>query len=301
MNKNTELESHNANSEPSIKGELGFFPWHFVHFSLPYRKSETPVWERINGSMSMLMSAGVFKDHNGENINILPYGKYARLALLYLCTEAKRTGSTRVELSRTYRGFMKDLGLKWDSREAREAVKQLRALLSMQVMFTNTEELEGNREHLVSCSFKIGTREDIVFEQDGALDERVSYFLLSDEFYNNVVANFSVPLEYKIWSELVQSTKSPMALDIYLWLNSRARIGRKYSHAPVTWEQLHKQFGSDAAMQPFKAKFRRALEDVLEVAPKYRPCIQEVGNGRGVSKGAKGFKIAPLPPKAIQE
>lgn len=294
MNKNTELEPHTATSEAPQVEKFGFFPWHFVHFSLPYRQSQTPVWERTNGSMSMLMSAGVFKDHFGNNINTLPYGKYARLCLLYLCTEAKRTGSPRVELSRTYRGLMKDLGLKWDSREAREVIKQLRAVLAMQVVFTNTEQLEDGRAHLVSCSFKVGSHEDITFERDGSLDERVSYFLLSDDFYQNVVANFSVPVEQKVWSGLVQSTKSPMALDIYLWLNSRVRSSRSVGNAPVTWVQLHQQFGSSAAMRDFKQSFRKALDDVLEVAPQYRPCIKEVGQGRGVSQGAKGFRLSGL-------
>ena len=293
MNNSSELSRKNAISpgDSSTQNKLGFYPWHFVHFSLPYRKRESGMWERKNGTMSMIMTAGTFKDHTGRNINMLPYGKYARLALLYLCTESKRTGSTRVELSRTLRGFMRDLGLKWDSREAREAVKQLRALLAMQMMFTNEEELSDDRKHLTSCSFKIGTREDITFETNGHIDEKISYFLLSDDFYESVVKNFSVPLEYKIWADLVQTTKSPMALDVYLWLNSR--LHQEKSSPRINWAQLQGQFGSSSDLSEFKKSFRKALDEVLEVTPSYKTRIREEGNGRGKSTGFKGIRLNP--------
>ena len=297
MSNTNELSTVNTSFEDVIseRPNLSFYPWHFVHFSLPYRKSSLNVWERNNGSMSMVMTAGTFKDHNGANINMLPYGKYARLALLYLCTESKRTGSTRIDLAKTLRGFMRDLGLSWNSKSARDAVTQLRALLSMQVMFTNEEQVSEDRTRLASCSFKIGTREDVVFETDGNIDDRVSYFLLSDDFYESVVANFSVPLEYKVWAELVKSSKSPIALDVYLWFNSRLHNSNEQSR--IKWEQLQEQFGSSTAnLRDFKSSFRKALDEVLDAAPQYKNRITEQGNGRGKT-GFKGFLINPRKPQ----
>lgn len=301
MNNGSELSRQNANSQGDslAHASKGFYPAHFVHLSLPYRKLSETYWHRKNGHKSMTMTAGTYETPDGEIIIMVPYGKYARLALMYLCTESARTKSPRVELSRTLRGFMRDLGLKWDSREAKEAVAQLRALLAMQVSFTNTEPLQEGRKRMVSCNFTVGSRVDITFEADGKIDDRVSYFLLSNDFYEAVVSQWSVPMEHKVWAELVRSTKSPMALDIYLWLN--ARIHNSRGESSVSWEQLSEQFGSNTSnIRKFKEQFRKALDDVLETAPQYKSSIREVGAGRGKTKGLKGFLINPRPTKSLE-
>lgn len=298
MNHTSEQSQLKAISQgvSSAHKSKGFYPAHLVQLSLPYRKIDAPYWKRVNGDMSMSMIAGVYETPEGETINMVPYGKYARLALMYLCTESVRTKSPRIELSRTLRGFMRDLGLQWNSAEAKEAVTQLRAILAMQLNFANNSPVIEGKKRMQDFNILVGSRSDITFEADGNIDDRVSYFLLSNEFYEAVIAQWSVPMEHKVWAELVRSTKSPMALDVYLWLNTRVHK----SGGRVAWWQLQEQFGSTAPLRDFKVSFRKALKDVLEAAPHYKPCIHEVGAGRGKSKEFKGFLLRPKPNKSLE-
>src|SRR3954468_10253769 len=64
----------------------------------------------------------------------VPFGAYARLILLYLQTQALRTGSREVELGRSWRDWMERIGIPWGGRSGRavreRAVREQAELLS---------------------------------------------------------------------------------------------------------------------------------------------------------------------------
>ena len=81
-------------------------------------------------------------------------------------------------------------------------------------------------------------------------------------FIRKVVKENPVPIDSSVLREL-NRIKSPLSLDIYLWLNRRM----SYLHHPslVTWDQLRRQFGSSAqAMKKFKQTFKAALVHVRD-------------------------------------
>ena len=63
--------------------------------SLPHKRIEETVWRRSGPNTILLVASG--HTEQGRPIGV-PYGSIARLILLYLQTEAIRTGSAEVEM-----------------------------------------------------------------------------------------------------------------------------------------------------------------------------------------------------------
>lgn len=80
----------------------------FAMTSLPHRRIEKSIWRRRGHLTTLLVEAG----HTSKGIVVGgPYGSVARLILLYLQTEAIRTGSREVELGRSMHAWMARMGL----------------------------------------------------------------------------------------------------------------------------------------------------------------------------------------------
>ncbi|TKD67876.1 hypothetical protein FCL52_06135 [Micrococcus luteus] len=56
----------------------------------------------------------------------------------------------------------------------------------------------------------------------------------------------SVPVPWEAWGHLMRTTRSPLALDVYVWLC--ARLYKVPCTTRITWEQLHAQFGSRSGL-----------------------------------------------------
>ncbi|MEV7801182.1 replication protein RepA [Microbacterium foliorum] len=97
-----------------------------------------------------------------------------------------------------------------------------------------------------------------------------------------------MPVLSEVWRELINTTKSPLALDIYIWLTYRLPSVRGEQY--VSWEQLINQFGSQASeIHAFKKKFRPALKLAVQMYPGAN--VREMGSGSGRAKGFKGLVL----------
>ncbi|MFW0120221.1 replication protein RepA [Rothia sp. P5764] len=290
--KRADLAQETGNSHSS------FYPAQFIYCCLPYRATDEKIWLRENGTWTLGITPGIVTNPDGSRESFIPSGKLARAALLYVTTEAVKTGSPRIELAKSYRGFLQDLGIQWNQRNAREAVRQLRAVLSMSIQLSFVTA-DGEGGNVVSeYDFRVGSGREIHFDANADIKERESYLLLSQEFYEAVVVGHAVPIVTEAWRALIQETKSPLALDIYLWLSSR--LANLTSPVHITWDQLYSQFGSESqSLAEFKKSFRVALETVKEYYPGAN--VREMGTGQGKTKGFKGLvlyrSVPPLPPK----
>lgn len=308
MEKNTEFSAPRKTARRRTsrrwsagKEHLSFYPAQFIYTTLPYVAVDTNRYERTNRSFRIIITPGAFVNEYGDTEVMVPYGKLARANLLFLTTHAKKTGSPRVELAVSYRGFLKDLGIPWDKKTAREAVRQLRAILTMQVTCAQVDVSKSGEEKLSEqFTFMLGRGQKVKFNAESVIDERESYFLLSDDFLSEVVVGHAVPIITEAWRELLSETKSPMALDIFLWLSSRLPLIRDTVH--IRWEFLRDQFGSQASsLDSFKKRFRPALAQAIEMYPGAN--VREVGaNARGSSKGFKGLMLCrSVPPSNPKE
>lgn len=88
--------------------KMGFTYSGFALTSLPHKPQTELVWKRDGHNLTMLMESG--RDRLGKPLG-LPYGSYARFILLFLQSEAIRTGSREVELGRSMRVWLGTMGL----------------------------------------------------------------------------------------------------------------------------------------------------------------------------------------------
>ena len=254
----------------------------FINLSLPNTRSTSEVWVRTNGDQQVAISAGYgVGPHAGKGF--IPYGKYARAALLFICTEAVRTGNPVISISETYRGFMKQLGLPWNRESAAEAVRQMQALAACTITLTTSGISDAGDTEVDIDRFVISFRDHMVFSATGELSGNTpSSIELSPQFMKVLAENGRVPIRTDAWLHLVQHFNSAMTLDIYTWLAYRLYNLKHPSY--ISWEQLYQQFGSQSAMKVFKVRFRQALASAMSVYPEAH--VSEFGSGRrGGSQG----------------
>lgn len=263
----------------------GFMPHELISFGLPARRTTETKWKRRNGDFKYTVTPGEY-----EGYEELPSGKYARAALLFLCTQAKLTGDPVIRVTQSYRGFLASLGMAWSGPAAgREAARQL-GLVSVATF------------HITFVGDDLGPDEDRIKSQGARLSEDIDLWTMRKELSTTKESTIvlsplfmrmmerAVPIKLSSWHYLMQASKSPTCLDVYLWLCSR--LYRVEGHSRVTWNQLHDQFGSTAPMKRFKQQFREALQVALQVYPE-----AQIRESKGTSRtgGFHGFHLFPSP------
>lgn len=278
-------------------GDTGYLPVEFVHMTLPYRKPEQPYWVRSNGSARLSITAGEFIDHEGKAQRFVPYGKHARAALLYLMTEVKRSGSRDIVIGSSFRSFAKAAGIPASGTNARDVVNQLRALLRATVAFSNVEKADEGQLKITEGQYVVADTAQLWIDvrkehldEDGLLTSTVR---ISESLFSSIMSDRTRPIDLAKYARLARA-KSPMAMDIFIWLSSRFYTLERSPRIEtrITWEQLHNQFGSDSSIYKFKENFARALELVLEVEIGGRVEIVSEGTQR---KGFKGVILRRSP------
>jgi hypothetical protein len=89
--------------------------------------------------------------------------------------------------------------------------------------------------------------------------------LLGHEFFDEITKS-AVPIDRRALKVL---KRSPLALDIYVWLTYRMSYLRRPSLIP--WSALQGQFGAEyARLTDFRCRFLKALRLVLHVYPRAR-------------------------------
>lgn len=310
MNQSTSPNQNESSvSAPQPNLNISHFPELFVNFSLPSRapvmraadgtKTSLPAvqWERRNGNRTLTLTAGhVLLPGTHEKLNILPSGKIAVLILHWLCTEAVRAGGPEIDLATSWRGFLRDIKFSWNPRNAREAERQLRALLAMRIDITTVGVDADGEETIHTTSCVVGSETKLTFTLDGDLNEKKSQVVLSQEFFDRVVSHWPVPHGTHRWEQLVASTKSPQTLLMWLWLKHRLHCvdqsGTK-SLPVISWEELAEQMGPDiTSMKKFRESFIKSAREIAAVDPRLMARVERVDQ-RGTGKIVRGIRLHP--------
>lgn len=281
-------------------GSLGFMTRALVSASMPYKDPKTKVFERRNGDLTMTILAP----------NGVPFGKYPRLLLSYLVTEAVTTRSNVVTLGDTLAEFLKaSIGVR--ATGGREGT-QTRLSDQMQRLFTSIVSVGQRVSNAAGGrSFEF---ENITLVERGRLEDRdmarldglapatASGGTEKAELWRHVESenagrwNSVVELTPRFFRECVETPvpidlraykvlgDAPMAMDIYAWTTYRASY-IKYPTRPIPWAALHAQFGSGLPMteqgtRDFKKAFKRNLDLVRLVNPGLK--VDEVSSGSGL-------------------
>ena len=209
-------------------------------------------------------------------INKLPFGTNPRLILAWVCTEAVKTQSRDIVLGRSLSEFMRKLGIaSTDGRGQARLRNQMERLFSCSVSMIYKED-----NHQTSAFAVLADITDFWWnpkhpDQTGLWESKIR---LSESFFNEIISH-PVPLDMNTLKAL---KRSPLGLDLYLWLTYRTFPLRDPQR--LTWRQVYRQFGVDPDKASDKFAVRNFREKVLRELKKIKLAWPGLnyGTARGV-------------------
>jgi hypothetical protein len=253
-------------------GSLGFAFSGWAQCALPHRRlGPSDRWEIAGERVRLVVEPGLRPSENDgpmEHVGV-PYGSVARLILLFLQTEALRTGSREIELGGSLRQWLSRLGASIGGSNARAVRDQAERISRCRLTF----HIQG--------SGKVGLVNQSIVDRALFIDDEVAgrqgrlsleTAKLSEGFFEQLQKH-PVPLEE---AAIRAISNNPAALDAYLWLAYRLHVlsGDKL----ITWKALKAQFGAGyKELFHFKPRFTHALSLAAAVYPKAK--IEVVDQG----------------------
>lgn len=256
--------------EAQRAGALGYMARIMVQATLPHRNPKTQVFQRHNGpfTLSLMSPEGV------------PFGRYPRLLLAWITTDAVRTKEPVLHLGDNLSGFMAQLGLtptggRWGT------ITRLRHQVQRLFSSTVTATLDGEEDgEWAYVGVQVASKANLWWDPKNP--EQLALYgstvTLTQEFFEAITTR-PVPIDMRA----LKALRSPMALDLYAWLTWRMSYLRKTTEIP--WPALALQFGS-AYKRPraFKEAVLHHLKTVLVLYPNAR-----------VAEGLSGLVLKPSP------
>ena len=253
-------------------GALGFMAKFLVQTTLPHREQPGTQYLRTDGNVTLRIT-----DVGGTG---LPYGSYPRLILIWMTTEAVRTGNRELELGSTLSRFMAQLGLQATGGHWGTIPRfrdQMQRLVGAAISTRWSHEADG-QSHLGGENLLVADHFHLWWTPQKLPTETraKSTVTLSVNFFDQLVAA-PVPLDLRAIRAL---KKSPLALDLYAWATRRV----SYLSRPtlISWKSLRRSFGAGYAETPqgrscFRAKAIEAFRRIVMVYPELK--IEILDNG----------------------
>jgi Plasmid encoded RepA protein len=249
--------------------DIGYLYSGWAQAALPHKRlADDALWQVKNDRVTLVVQPGVRVVEDGPPVHVgVPYGSRARLILLYLQSEALRTGSREIELGRSLHAWLRRLSIPIGGKSMRDVRDQAdrisRCRMSFQIM-------QGGRAGLVNQLIL----DTAMFVDDG--EKKGSMFIetatLSQTFYEQLKKH-PVPIEEAAVKRIANNS---MALDVYCWL--AYRLHALTTPTPVSWRALYAQFGQGyGRIDNFRRKFREILGLALAVYPAAQ--VEEEGRG----------------------
>ncbi|MBK1660680.1 replication protein RepA [Paracraurococcus ruber] len=252
---------------------LGFAYSGWAQCALPHKRlPDDAAWSISAERLRLMVEPGrrpVGEDPQAFEWVGVPYGSHARLILLYLQTEALRTGSREVELGTSLRDWLGRIGVSVGGMTGRSVRDQAERISRCRLTFHLATT--GRASGLVNQSI---VDKALFIEQGSSKQGRLSLETakLSETFYEQL-RRHPVPLEEAAIKAL--NNNAP-ALDVYMWLAYRLHV--LTADRLVTWKALKGQFGTGfREMYHFKPKFSGSLSLALAVYPAARIEVTEQG------------------------
>ena len=234
--------------------EMGFMTRLMALCSLPRTNPGNQLrYVRRNGPYKLGMTAGID--------NKLPYGNLPRLLLAWVCTEAVRTQSRVLVLGASVSEFMRTLGVYSTSGGEHTRLRN-----QMDRLFNAHVQLIYEDKHgKATVNSQIADRTELWWNPKRPNERSLweSKLELGEKFFNEIIRR-PVPLDMNILTAL---KRSPLGLDIYLWLVYRTFALKKPQR--ISWTSLYRQFGSEPAkaadnitVQNFRKDYLRELNKI---------------------------------------
>lgn len=211
----------------------------------------------------------------------MPYGSRARLIMLYLQSEALRTGSREVELGRSMRDWLTRMGVPIGGKSLLMVRDQAERITRCRLSFTirTNQKSELLNQSIVDKALFLDNDDG----KQASLSLEVAK--LSEGFFEALLKH-SVPLED---AAIRAISNNSQALDIYAWLAFRLHV--LGAPTPISWAALKGQFGTTVGtLRHFRFRFEENLRLAMAVYPKAKVVPTE-----------RGLTLFPsLPPVALK-
>jgi len=252
-------------------GALNFVYSGWAQCALPHRRlPDDQPWEIAAERVRLVVEPGR-RPRNGDGpLEFLgvPFGSHARLILLYLQTEALRTGSREVELGRSLRDWLGRIGVSVGGRTGTLVKDQAERISRCRLTF----HLQGGKSAGLINQSIVDRALFIEDEREGQGRLSLETAKLSEGFFEQL-RRHPVPLEEAAIRAL---SNNPAALDTYLWL--AYRLHALPSPKLIPWRALKGQFGGGyKELYHFKNKWTGALQMALAVYPAAKVDIVDDG------------------------
>jgi hypothetical protein len=263
-------------------GALGFYARLFVQAGMPHTDPHAPQHVRSNGALTLTMMA--------PPVVGLPYGSLPRLLLSWVTTEAVRSKQRRLLLGNSLRAFMAQLGLN-PSGGRRGDITRLRN--QMRRLFASSIScVYDGPGGWAMANVNVADTAELWWDpkQPDQMDLWDSTVVLGERFFEEIVRR-PVPIDTRALKAL---TRSPLAIDLYVWLTYRMSYLKEPTTVP--WELLSLQTGAHyKEVRQFRRFALRALPKVTAVYPdvQVRPELDEAGR-------PVGLRLEPSPPHVPQ-
>jgi hypothetical protein len=245
--------------------KIGFTYSGFALTSLPHKPVDSGVWRREGHNLTLVLQSGI--DRNGKPLG-LPYGSYARFILLFLQSEAIRTGRREIELGRSMRAWLSSMGLSIGGTTYRLIGQQARRISGCRLTFF--ADRSGNEIRSQGGFVKSAITMSSAIDDQPALWQDV--VLLDEDFYR-ALREHPVPLSERALRAIGPRS---MTIDVYVWLAYRLHSLRRDTE--VGWPSLYAQFGAGyKAIRQFRAHFIECLELALAAYPNANLAMSERG------------------------
>ncbi|MBK1659867.1 replication protein RepA [Paracraurococcus ruber] len=253
-------------------GKIGISYSGFCLTSLPHKRlPDDQPWEKRGHRVTLLVEPGRMKRGYGPAKMVgVPYGARARMILLYLQTQAVRTGSREVELGRSLHDWLGRMGLAWGGETGKALREQAARIAACSLkFFWEGEDASGweagrfVRSGLRFHNYSGDERQSDLWEDRVVLDEA---------FYD-ALRQHPVPLREAALRELADRSAS---LDLYIWL--AYRLHNLSGPTPVRWAALREQFGTTySELRFFRRDFPKMLSPAVSAYPEARVELEEDG------------------------
>jgi hypothetical protein len=250
----------------------------FCQAALPHKRlGNAEPWQITSEHITLIVEPGSRPGPvKAEPVGV-PYGSRARLIMLYLQSEALRTGNPEVELGRSMRDWLSRMNVSIGGKSMTmirdQAERISRCRLSFTVRRAN-HKTDLMHQSIVDNAMFLAPDDT----RQGALSLEAAR--LSDGFFRELQRH-SVPLED---AAIRAISNNSQALDLYAWLAFRLHV--LTGPTPVSWTALKGQFGvTVGTLRHFRFRFEENLRLALAVYPKAKVLSTE-----------RGLSLLPSPP-----
>ena len=258
----------------------------FCLTSLPHKRlADDQAWQKQGHRVTLLVEPGRLVKRGQATLHGVPYGARARMILLFLQTQAVRTGTREIELGRSMSAWMERMGIAWGGETARALREQAARIsaCSLKFFWEDSDEQGWARGAIVSSGLRFHAMTD---DSQGRLwEDRV----VLDEIFYKALQDHPVPLQEAAIRELRERS---MSLDLYVWLAWRLHTLTRPT--PISWPAIYAQFGTGfKEMRHFRPRFLDSLAAAVAAYPEAKITMSDKGIILNPSRPPVARLVAP--------